>query len=981
MKIKITFFFLLTLFIASTLSLSTAFAQYEPHTQIGLPEGAKVRFGTGDFRRIQYAPNGTGTQFFVFSTIGIWLYDAETLQVRDLIEDFSGYSSVAFNPDGSTLAAGFYDGTVKLWNVSTGTFYNTSIRHDRPVWSVRFSPDDSVLATKYSYDVMHLWDVSTGNLRSTLTGPTGIVEVEYFSFSPDGQTLATWNWSDKVVYLWDVSTGNFRNTLSVNPKKDNVSFSLDGQILATVNNDNTIELWDVFRGNRQNILEHDFIIGPRSITNISFSPDGRTLITQSSPDGLTLITQNDFSVYLWDVAAGELRNALNGHRSGETGAILSPNGNILVTKSGDMFHLWDVATGTHRNTLKGHNGVGRFTRFSQDGRILATAGRDGTVMLWDVATGTHRNTLKGHNSDILGMHFSPNGDTLAIMDTAEVCWWDVATGTRRDTFMERFAWETYIIGFSSDKDPSASGNSHLVFLTDVTTGALRRTLGDSIWDISVSSDENTVAIIWGEIQLWDTATGTRRATIIEPREPPPNEFPVIEPSSVPYTNSVSFSPDSSTVATASYAIYNPLDSLPPLGIVDPDANGAVRLWDATTGQLKTTLDNFPEGMSGVYSVSFSPDGQTLASGGQDGWVHLWDVATGSLRNTFHNPGDHIYSVRFSPNEQILATGGARGVSFWDVSTGIRREVHQSGGGVYSVSYNPDGLLQFGSDVYSVNFSSDGLLFAAGGQSGRVHLWNVVDILAGTSTSDKVFSGHGTNIDSVSFTPDGNTLVSRDWHGMVFLWDVGSVGTPQLKADVNGDGVVNIQDMVMVASQFGQIGESNADVNGDGIVNIVDLLLVAAAFGDIPAAPTLRHPTNEFFNPEVVQQWLAAAKRLALTDAMTKRGIAILEAFLTALTPKETALLPNYPNPFNPETWIPYQLAKPSDVSVSIYATDGKLVRTLKLGQQAAGIYASRNRAAYWDGKNEVGEAVASGVYFYTLKAGGFTATRKMLIRK
>ena len=98
--------------------------------------------------------------------------------------------------------------------------------------------------------------------------------------------------------------------------------------------------------------------------------------------------------------------------------------------------------------------------------------------------------------------------------------------------------------------------------------------------------------------------------------------------------------------------------------------------------------------------------------------------------------------------------------------------------------------------------------------------------------------------------------------------------------------------------------------------------------------------------------------------------------MATLIPKETALLHNYPNPFNPETWIPYQLAESAEVTVHIYAASGVLVRTLALGHQAAGIYQSRSRAVYWDGKNEVGESVASGVYFYTLTAGDFTATRK-----
>ncbi len=95
----------------------------------------------------------------------------------------------------------------------------------------------------------------------------------------------------------------------------------------------------------------------------------------------------------------------------------------------------------------------------------------------------------------------------------------------------------------------------------------------------------------------------------------------------------------------------------------------------------------------------------------------------------------------------------------------------------------------------------------------------------------------------------------------------------------------------------------------------------------------------------------------------------------------SALLANYPNPFNPETWIPYQLSVSADVSVSIYSVNGHLVRRLELGHQSAGMYQSRSRAAYWDGRNEFGERVASGLYFYTLTAGDFTATRKMLIRK
>ena len=102
---------------------------------------------------------------------------------------------------------------------------------------------------------------------------------------------------------------------------------------------------------------------------------------------------------------------------------------------------------------------------------------------------------------------------------------------------------------------------------------------------------------------------------------------------------------------------------------------------------------------------------------------------------------------------------------------------------------------------------------------------------------------------------------------------------------------------------------------------------------------------------------------------------------TPQTPDKTALLSNYPNPFNPETWIPYQLAKSADVTLTIYNMRGVVVRELALGYKSAGYYTSKNRAAYWDGRNNLGEKVAAGVYFSTFKAGDYTAKRKMIIRK
>ena len=215
-------------------------------------------------------------------------------------------------------------------------------------------------------------------------------------------------------------------------------------------------------------------------------------------------------------------------------------------------------------------------------------------------------------------------------------------------------------------------------------------------------------------------------------------------------------------------------------------------------------------------------------------------------------------------------------------------------------------------------------------------------------------------------------------------DGGSDGVqhPDITADVNGDGVVNVQDLVLVSSRLGQAGQHVADVNRDGVVNIQDLVLVAGALGGAAAAPSAWHAASaELPSRARVEQWLAAAYRVPHTDARLLRGIDWLEHLLAALPPEETALLANYPNPFNPETWIPYQLSESAAVTVRIYSVEGSLVRTLVLGHQPAGTYHRKSRAAYWDGRNAQGEKVASGLYFYTLSAGDFTVTRKMLIRK
>ena len=203
-------------------------------------------------------------------------------------------------------------------------------------------------------------------------------------------------------------------------------------------------------------------------------------------------------------------------------------------------------------------------------------------------------------------------------------------------------------------------------------------------------------------------------------------------------------------------------------------------------------------------------------------------------------------------------------------------------------------------------------------------------------------------------------------------------------DVNEDGQISILDLILVGQDYGKSPPVNArsDVNGDGRVNITDIVLVAGHLGEItgiPAAPELL--THKGLSPTKVSFWLKTAQAKDDGSLAFRQGIAKLQRLLITLTPQQTALLANYPNPFNPETWIPYQLAAAAEVFLTIHSAEGQRVRKLSLGDKSAGIYESKSRAAYWDGKNDLGEPVSSGLYFYTLTAGDFSATRKMLIIK
>ena len=289
----------------------------------------------------------------------------------------------------------------------------------------------------------------------------------------------------------------------------------------------------------------------------------------------------------------------------------------------------------------------------------------------------------------------------------------------------------------------------------------------------------------------------------------------------------------------------------------------------------------------------------------------------------------------------------------------------------------------------------------------------IDITLNAPTIPGIYHG-GACVDPVD--NEKNTDNNCSPHTTLIVTDTPAAPEP---TDVDGDGQVTVIDLSIVALSYGTQVPAGislpADVNADGTVNIADLVAVAQAIDTAGTGGALAADDVEAVSDAIAEQVEAiakapahfstyqhaplsgvayrnvaaafeAAKHLATDDARLGKWIPTLKELLQLLTemreiPDTTALLPNYPNPFNPETWIPYRLSKGTEVMLTIHDVRGVLVRVLTLGHQLAGVYESRGRAAYWDGRNQHGEQVASGLYFYTLTAGEFTATRKLLILK
>ena len=287
----------------------------------------------------------------------------------------------------------------------------------------------------------------------------------------------------------------------------------------------------------------------------------------------------------------------------------------------------------------------------------------------------------------------------------------------------------------------------------------------------------------------------------------------------------------------------------------------VRLWDARTGEHKKTLEGHSDS---VRCVAFSPDGLTLASGGdiKDKTIRLWDVPTGALRLTLDGNTNRVSSIAYSPDGATLASCSDGIIRIWDARSGKEQQVLKPSSGGSIVAYSP---------------VADTLV-SAGGKS--IRLWDTR-----TLTLLKNLETTTGSVTSVGLTPDGNTLATGSSDGTILVWDL----TPSTAEDVNSDGIVNVLDLVSVGSRFGQSGHIRTDVNKDGVVDITDLIMVAAAIEAWTAALYV-HPQSaapevlEIIAVEDVKKWLRITKQMEQKNAYTcKKGLRRLKCSSTGLT--------------------------------------------------------------------------------------------------
>ena len=558
-----------------------------------------------------------------------------------------------------------------------------------------------------------------------------------------------------------------------------------------------------------------------------------------------------------------------------------------------------------------------------------TGSEDFSVILWDIAQLKQKAIFVGHQARVTSIAFDPDGKVIASAGLDQsIRLWSVDSSNAMAK-IDSHEGDVRAMAFSPDGSIIASGVENRVQLWDVESRSFAGRLEESpglIDAIAFRPDAKELAVSVGytlssdpveipKVQLWDLQSLQKIGAITGLT----TKF-----------LSVAYSPDDSMLAAGTRAETIQLW----------DLKSSTKLTGALIGHERKSV-RFP----GVGALDFSPNSRILATGGGDGVVRLWDPYKRlQLAILCGECAGRISSVAFDRSGDMLIVSQGQTVHFWDVNSRAElREPFVSENRPPKVAMSPHTTLLAISDgddillwellkneeiarlrglpgivVQSLAFGPNGLLLAAAFTDFSVRVWTVQNL-------SQIYALEMANVQtSLAFSRNGQLLVSGSRDGMIGIWDALS---GQKVRELSG------HTMEVTGLAFTSTGESLVSASRDGTLRVWE-----------SSQPT------------------------AVEDAREELAV-----------PQQTALSPPYPNPSNHGVWFPYQLANDSDVTLSVFNISGQLVKTYELGWKTAGQYAQPGLAAHWNGKDQQGRELASGVYVIRFKAEEKLETRKLLL--
>ena len=810
-------------------------------------------------------------------------------------------------------------------------------------------------------------------------------------FLPDGTVLRV---RANHIEIVNLDTNEVVDTFAEGLNWVDVTLSPDGRWLAI-----TVDLG----GTTKPFIEIWEIETRKLIRRLESRLDWIGLIAFSTAAPLLAVTYRD-QIHLWNwedneylgEMTGERRPAQNCYSWGSSGQscsfppttlslVFSPDGNFLVVGSHRPdAEIWDVFTRTLVGSLEGHATWVSLVSYSPDGRYIATAEPESTrVYLWDART---RQLIRdwltgGSRGSVPKLLFSSDSQRLYVatrtynvstngnLRNDRVRVWDVQTGVQLDEFGdELFTLEDFSLS-PDEKNVLLRYERVGVVLWHIEHNRRLALWADYLsgyrWELSPDG-RSLVTVNSVVMKIWDVPSRSLRKIIV----PQTGWF-----------RRFAISPDGQTIAigrdpwielrdihtgeiTAQFDYHHGWTAIA-FNQTGEHIAAAHLILDISDPKNREVLDE----LGRVFIVFGARDAHLASTDGDH--IHLREQQDGKyvLRHAWHSPTGSGWPsmLAFLPSSDespILAAGSFEQVNVWRIGEELEQMLTLDAMG-------------------PVHFSEDGQYLFCNGEDG-LEIWD---------WRKKKQIEHLSIPQYFAVSRDGSVFLTLEEEtGQILIWDGRSLILPDSSSpwDVNRDGVVNILDLVQAASQFGQIGANlTGDVNDDGRVDVSDLGHIGSHLGGNAAAPSLSiedlNPIVNYHASGVKRQFQALTALESLIPSSRGAHIAhdLLKGWLSRLELPiaETKLLPNYPNPFNPETWIPYQLAAAAHVRIRIYDVAGHLVRELDLGTKPARSYLSRESAAYWDGRNDAGETVSSGIYWYELNTGSFRATRKMVIQK